>query len=115
MDPVSESQPVPVVTWYEKGFYISKISTNEIIGKEIPGIYVLPLVIGNNITEEMESNIMNSSSQVCEILAKYFAKLQQGYIVVTVSKRLKNMIPRALPENYLWICICFPRKRMKTI
>ncbi|XP_040612662.1 palmitoyl-protein thioesterase 1-like isoform X2 [Mesocricetus auratus] len=138
VDPASESEPAPAVTWYEKGFYISRISTNKIIGKEIPGVYVLPLVTGNNVTEDMENNIFNGRSQVCEILAKYFAKLQQGYIVVTVSDRLESLkelaegcpipsmkdmilvsdrklirIPRALPDKSLWICICIPRTWMK--
>ncbi|XP_052571776.1 palmitoyl-protein thioesterase 1-like [Peromyscus californicus insignis] len=89
VDPESES-PTPLVIWYEEGDMINIDTLKKVVEKSIPGMYIVPLEIGKNLMEDVENNVLNASSEVCEILAKN-PKLQQGYIAVIVSKKIQML------------------------
>ncbi|KAM8975958.1 palmitoyl-protein thioesterase 1 [Pelodytes ibericus] len=79
-------EPVPLVIWHGMGDSccnpFSMGAIKKLVEKEIPGIYVLSLEIGNGITEDMENsfflNVNEQVSRVCKQLAKD-SKLRQGY------------------------------------
>ncbi|XP_034359504.1 palmitoyl-protein thioesterase 1-like [Arvicanthis niloticus] len=84
----SKSDPLPLVIWSEIENSTIVNTFKNFIEKQAPGIYVLPLKIGKNIMKDVENQVLDASSQVCEILAQD-PKLQDGYIFVTFSKGLK--------------------------
>ncbi|OBS80861.1 hypothetical protein A6R68_20941 [Neotoma lepida] len=67
---------------------INMDTIKKFVEKSIPGMYILPLEIGKHMMQDVENNVLNESSEVCELLAKN-PELQQGYIAITFSKRLQ--------------------------
>ncbi|CAH2222182.1 palmitoyl- thioesterase 1 [Pelobates cultripes] len=82
----SDGEPVPLVIWHGMGDSccnpFSMGAIKKMVERQIPGVYVLSLEIGNSITQDMENsfflNVNEQVARVCEQLAKD-PKLQQGY------------------------------------
>ncbi|XP_043573671.1 palmitoyl-protein thioesterase 1 [Chiloscyllium plagiosum] len=89
----NDTEPVPVVIWHGMGDSccnpLSMGFIKKLVEKEITGIYVLSLEIGNSIAEDMENSFfMNVNDQVelvCNILSKD-KNLQNGYNAMGFSQ-----------------------------
>ncbi|XP_068602925.1 palmitoyl-protein thioesterase 1 isoform X2 [Brachionichthys hirsutus] len=85
--------PVPVVLWHGMGDSccnpISMGQIKKMIEEEIPGIYVLSLMIGKNIIEDMENgffmDVNHQVSTACSQLAQN-PKLKGGYNAMGFSQ-----------------------------
>ncbi|XP_050401616.1 palmitoyl-protein thioesterase 1 [Patella vulgata] len=90
---ITTQDPVPVVIWHGMGDSccnpISMGSIKSLIEKQVQGIYVKSLEIGNNIAEDMENGfLMNVNDQVtmaCKLISND-SKLQNGYNSVGFSQ-----------------------------
>ncbi|XP_059111860.1 palmitoyl-protein thioesterase 1-like [Peromyscus eremicus] len=69
---------------------LSKDSFIKLVERLIPGMDIVPLEIGKNVIEDMENNVLNASSEMCQILAND-PNLQQGYIPISFFKRLQML------------------------
>ncbi|XP_036877142.1 palmitoyl-protein thioesterase 1 isoform X1 [Manis javanica] len=91
LDP--QAKPLPLVIWHGMGDSccnpLSMGAVKKMVGKKIPGIYILSLEIGKDQAEDVENSFfLNVNSQVttvCQILAKD-PKLQQGYNAMGFSQ-----------------------------
>uniref|UniRef100_A0A8C4N7Z9 Palmitoyl-protein thioesterase 1 n=1 Tax=Eptatretus burgeri TaxID=7764 RepID=A0A8C4N7Z9_EPTBU len=89
----TSSEPTPIVIWHGMGDSccnpLSMGSVTRMLKKKIPGVYVLPLMIGNNILEDMANgffmNVNYQVDMVCQALAKDPA-LQLGYNAMGYSQ-----------------------------
>ncbi|XP_063168453.1 palmitoyl-protein thioesterase 1 [Candoia aspera] len=85
--------PVPLVIWHGMGDSccnpMSMGYVKKIVEEKIPGIYVLSLMIGSNLIEDMENsyfmNVNDQVKNVCDQLSKD-PKLQGGYNAMGFSQ-----------------------------
>ncbi|KAM4797382.1 palmitoyl-protein thioesterase 1 [Rhinophrynus dorsalis] len=83
---IGEDPPVPLVIWHGMGDSccnpLSMGAIKKMVEKQIPGIYVLSLEIGNSVIEDMENsftlNVNEQVVRVCKELAQN-PNLQKGY------------------------------------
>ncbi|XP_003084636.1 palmitoyl-protein thioesterase 1-like [Mus musculus] len=81
VDPDSESTPLPVVIWIDVEIFVIMVSMTT--SKETPksGTDVESLQHGNNTMKDVENQVLDACSQLCQSLAQD-PKLQHGYIIV---------------------------------
>jgi len=84
---------VPVVLWHGMGdtccFPFSMGHIKRLIQKELPGIYVYSVMVGNNILEdEIHGFIGNVNDQIAQVAGKFLAdeKLERGFNAVGFSQ-----------------------------
>ncbi|XP_029161583.1 palmitoyl-protein thioesterase 1 [Nylanderia fulva] len=85
--------PVPIVLWHGMGdsccFSFSLGKIQDVLQKEIPGVYVNSIRIGENVVEDVENsyfgNINEQIKHVCEQLSQD-PKLQNGYNAIGFSQ-----------------------------
>ncbi|KAG8451642.1 hypothetical protein GDO86_003728 [Hymenochirus boettgeri] len=81
-----EAEPVPLVIWHGMGDSccnpFSMGAVKKMVERQIPGIYVLSLRIGNSITEDMKNSFFLNVNEQVDFVCKELALnslLQNGY------------------------------------